>query len=334
MRILLLLISAAFFAVLAAAYAAARNFIHDDGLEPTGKIPLGEIEGRIDHMAADLDGSQLFVAALGSDMVEKVDSRQGRVVAKIPGINEPQGLGYIPESKRLAVASGGDGSVRIYDEDLKLVGRVNSLEDADNVRYDTARQLLYVGYGRGALALIDPARSVKIAEIPLDGHPESFQLERRGNRIFVNIPTAEEIEVLDREKRIVLARWKLTVAAGNFPMALDETNQRLFVGCRRPARLLVLNTESGQVVANLKACGDTDDLFYDTTDAKIYLSGGSGCVSIFNATNPANYREFRTIATASGARTSLFEPNTRRLYVAVPHRGSQRAEILIFNESE
>ena len=158
MRILLLLISAAFFAVLAAAYAAARNLIHDDGLEPAGKIPLGEIEGRIDHMTADLDGNQLFVAALGSDMVEKVDSLQGRVVAKIRGINEPQGLGYIPESKRLAVASGGDGSVRIYDEDLKLVGRVNSLEDADNVRYDTAGHLLYVGYGRGALALIDPGQ--------------------------------------------------------------------------------------------------------------------------------------------------------------------------------
>jgi hypothetical protein len=184
-------------------------------------------------MTADLDGSQLFVAALGSDMVEKVDSRQGRVVGKIRGINEPQGLVYIPRFKRLAVASGGDGSPRIYDENLKLVGQVNSLEGADNVRYDSARHLLYVGYGRRALALIDLERSVKIAEIPLDGHPESFQLEQRGNRIFVNVPTAGEIEVLDREKLIVLAKWKLTVAAGNFPMTLDETDQRLFVGCRR-----------------------------------------------------------------------------------------------------
>ncbi|MBV8775307.1 MAG: hypothetical protein JO166_23685 [Deltaproteobacteria bacterium] len=281
-------------------------------------------------MAADLDGSELFVAALGSDMVEKIDSRQKRVVGKIGGIREPQGLGYIPEHKRLAVASGGDGSLRIYDENLKLVGQVNSLEDADNVRYDSGRHLLYVGYGRGALAVIDPARSAKIAEISLDGHPESFQLEGRGNRIFVNVPNAGEIEVLDREKRIVLARWKLKAATANFPMALDEKNQIMFVGCRRPARLIVVDTRSGQLVANLKACGDTDDLFYDSTRREIYLSGGSGCLSIYKAPNPGNYWELRTINTASGARTSVFVPTNRTLYVAVPHRASQKAKILIF----
>ena len=113
MRSVLLLISAASLAVLAAAYGAGRNIIHDDGLQPAGHIPLGKIEGRIDPMAADRDGSELFVPALGSDMVEKVDSRQGRVVGKIRGINEPQGLGYIPESRKLVVASGGDGSVSI-----------------------------------------------------------------------------------------------------------------------------------------------------------------------------------------------------------------------------
>jgi YVTN family beta-propeller protein len=312
-------------------YTGGKSDGHEnDGFQLVGAIPMEGVEGRIDHMAADPDGRQLFVAALGSDMVVIIDTRQRTIVGNVRGIKEPQGLAYIAKSSSLAVASGGDGNVRIYDQKLKVISAVNSLEDADNVRYDASQDLLYVGYGRGTLAIIDPHKGIKVAEIPLDGHPESFQLEQKGKRIFVNVPAAGEIEVLDREQRIVLTRWKLTVAADNFPMALDETNQRLFVGCRSPARLLVLTTVSGHVVANMKACSDSDDLFYDSANARIYLSGGAGCINIFDAKNPANHRASRTIATSPGSRTSLFVPSDERLYVAVPHRRLQKAEILIF----
>jgi hypothetical protein len=325
MRIVFLWASATVLTALSVAYAGGKQV-----LQFVGTIPMEGVEGRIDHLAARPDGRRLFVAALGSDMVEEIDTQRREVVGTIRGIKEPQGIYYIGRFNRLAVASGGDGNVRIYDQDSKLVGTVDSLEDADNVRFDSSSNLLYVGYGQGALAIIDPDKAVKVAEIALDGHPESFQLERNGDRIFVNVPSAGEIEVLDREKRLVLTKWKLTAADDNFPMALDETNQRLFVGCRKPARLLALNAASGQVVANLRACSDTDDLFYDSVNRKIYLSGGGGCVSVFNATNPDDYREFRTIATPPGSRTSLFVPASQTLYVGVPHHESQRAEILIF----
>ena len=281
-------------------------------------------------MTVTPDGKQLFVAALGSNMVEKIRIEARMVVANIRGIKEPQGLSYIPNSNTLAVASGGDGNVRIYSQNLRLIGAVNSLEDADNVRYDSAEGLLYVGYGRGALAIIDPNKSIKIGEIPLDGHPESFQLERTGKRIFVNVPTAGEIEILDRKHRVVLTKWKVTAASGNFPMALDEANQRLFVGCRRPAKLIILNTASGQVVANLKACGDTDDLFYDPANRKIYLSGGYGCISVFDAVNPNSYKQLRTVTTPLGSRTSVLAEASRAFFVAVPQQRSREAEILIF----
>ena len=293
-------------------------------------IPMDGVEGRIDHMAARPDGRRLFVAALGSNMVLEIDTEKRKVVGTIRGIKEPQGIYYIAKSKRLAVASGGDGNVRIYNDDSKLVGTVDALEDADNVRYDPASNLLYVGFGQGALAIIDPDRAVKLAEIPLDGHPESFQLEPNGDRIFVNVPTAAEIEVADRQKRSVLTRWRLTAAANNFPMALDEANERLFVGCRKPARLLVLNATSGKVVANLGACDHTDDLFYDSAAKEIYLTGGAGCISVFGHTNTDSYQQFPTIATPPGSRTSLFLPTNRTLFVAVPHRGSRRAQILMF----
>jgi YVTN family beta-propeller protein len=325
MRIVVLWASAIVLTALSAAYAGDKEV-----LQFVGTIPMAGVEGRIDHMAADPDGRRLFVAALGSDMVEEIDTERRKVVGTIRGIKEPQGIYYIAKSKRLAVASGGDGNVRIYDQDSRVVGTVDSLEDADNVRYDSASNLLYVGYGQGALAIIDPAKAVKLAEIPLDGHPESFQLEAKGDRIFVNVPTAGEIEVVDRRKRSVLAKWRLTTTAANFPITLDEANERLFVGCREPASLLVLNAVSGEAVAKLRACGDTDDLFYDSANRKIYLSGGAGCVSVLDQADSNSYESLRTIATPSGARTSLFVATSRILYVAVPHRGSQRAEILIF----
>jgi DNA-binding beta-propeller fold protein YncE len=326
MRIVFLWASATVLTAHSVAHAGDKEV-----LQFVGMIPMEGVEGRIDHLAARPDGGRLFVAALESDMVEEIDTERRKVVGTIRGIKEPQGVYYIAKSKRLAVASGGDGNVRIFDQDSRLVGTVDSLEDADNVRYDSASNLLYIGYGQGGLAIIDPDKAVKVAEIPLDGHPESFQLERNGDRIFVNVPTAGEIEVADRRKRSVLTRWRLTAAAANFPMALDETNQRLFVGCRKPARLLALNAASGEVVANLRACGDTDDLFYDSANRKIYLSGGAGCVSVFDQVDSTSYKGLRTITTPSGARTSLFVTTSRTLYVAVPHRGSQRAEVLIFN---
>src|SRR5215472_2020927 len=190
MRIVFLWITTVL-AVLSVAYAGSEGVTDDkSALQLIGSIPMEGAQGRIDHMAADPDGRHLFVAALGSDMVEKIDTQHRTVVGHIRGIRAPQGLSYIPNSNSLAVASGGDGNIRNYDANLKLAGTVNSLEDADNVRYDSAQNLLYVGYGQGALAMIDPHKSVKIAEIPLDGHPESFQLEQSGKRIFVNVPAA------------------------------------------------------------------------------------------------------------------------------------------------
>src|SRR5437773_268879 len=125
----------------------------DELLKLVRTIPLEHVEGRIDHMSITPDGRHLFIAALGNDSVEIVDAEGGVLAGGIGKIKEPQGVRYIPESKKLAVASGGDGNVRIYDEALKLIGTVPDLDDADNVRYDPKAKLLYVGYGSGALAI-------------------------------------------------------------------------------------------------------------------------------------------------------------------------------------
>jgi DNA-binding beta-propeller fold protein YncE len=306
----------------------------DPPLRLSQKILLPGVEGRIDHLAVDMAGQRLFVAALGNYTLEVLDLKAGKQVRSITGLHEPQGIAYVTASDRLVVASGADGSCRVYD--ARSFGQVHAFdlkEDADNVRYDPSTQRIYVGYGAGALGVIDLARGTRIADIPLEGHPESFQLETRGKRIFVNVPTARQIVVIDREKNSLLAAWLLEKEQANFPMALDEGNHRLLVGCRRPARLVVVDTETGKVVSSVPCAGDADDLFYDVRRKRIYVSGGEGFVSVFQQMDADRYELVHRLPTAAGARTSLFVPPTGHFYLAVPHRGSQPAEGWVYRAS-
>jgi hypothetical protein len=303
-------------------------------LRPVGSIPLPGVEGRFDHFAADAAGKRLYVAALGNNTVEVIDLAQepGKHLRSIKGPRKPTGIAVIPELQRVAVASGDDGMCRFYDAStLDPAGTVRDLDDADNVRYDAAAKRLYVGYGDGALAVIDPAAAKKVGDIKLDAHPESFRLEERGSRIFVNLPDAHStVALVDRKQGKVVGKWPLKEAGANFPMWLDESSRRLLVGCRKPAKLLVLDTDSGRTVAAVDCVGDADDLFFDAATRRVYVSGGDGAISIIEQGDADTYRPAGAVKTAAGARTSLFVPELRRLYLAVPHRGAQGAEIRVF----
>lgn len=293
-------------------------------------IPLDEVKGRIDHLAADVEGKRLYVAALANDTVEVIDLAAGQRIKSIGGLKKPAGIRVLPNSRNVVVASGEDGKVRVFSPDLKLLGEVSGLDDADNVRLDPQGKLAYVGYGDGAIAVIDPEQLKKLGEVKLDGHPESFQLETTGDRIFVNVPTARHVAVIDRRTLTVIATHAIGDAASNFPMAMDEANHRLFVGCRRPARVLVLDTESGKMVASVECVGDADDVFFDAPSKRLYVSGGEGGINVIEQRDADHYNLLETIPTAAGARTSLYVPETGRLYVTVPSRGGQRAELRVF----
>jgi len=294
-------------------------------------IPLRNVEGRIDHMAVDLKGERLFIAALGNNTVEIVDLRAGKHMGTITGLHEPQGVGFVPEFNKIFIANAQSGTCEVFDgSSFKRIKSIKLSDDADNIRYDAAARRVYVGYGSGGLGIVDAATGDQLGEIKLDGHPESFQLEKSGPRIFVNIPTSQKIAVVDREKRAAVTAWPVGGAMANFPMAFDETHHRLFVGFRKPAKLVVYDTESGKVIANLDSPGDADDIFYDGTRQRIYISGGEGFIGIIQQQDADHYKSLTKIPTASGARTSLFVPELGRLYLAVPHRGTQRTEIRVY----
>jgi DNA-binding beta-propeller fold protein YncE len=317
------------------AYAALAAFRSSSSAqEPlalVGSIDLPRVEGRIDHMAFDTAGQRLFVAALGNNTVEVLDVRAARHLKSLPGFREPQGIAVAADASAIAIADGqGEGLQLVHADDLRMGDLVRLGDDSDNVRYDASAKRLYVGFGSGALAAIDATNAKLLGEVKLAGHPESFQPERSGSRIFVNVPSANQIAVVDRSAMKTIATWPVERAKANFPMALDESNHRLIIGCRRPAKALVYDTTSGKDVTSFDIVGDTDDLFYDTARQRLYVSGGEGFLDAFQSQGANSFTRIARIATAPGARTSLFVPDLNRLYLAVPHRGSQKAEIRVY----
>lgn len=294
-------------------------------------IELPRVEGRIDHLALDPAGEKLFIAALGNNTVEVLDVENGTHVKSLAGFREPQGIASAPDAKAIAIANGEGNGIQLIDaNDYRHLRAVSLGDDSDNVRYDAAAKRLYVGYGSGALAAVSPADGKVLGTVTLTGHPEAFQLERTGQRIFVNVPDADHIAVVDHNAMKVIATWPLSSAKSNFPMALDDANHRMYVGCRKPPKLLVYDTASGKEIGSVDIVGDTDDLFYDGQRKRVYVAGGEGFIDVLDARAPGTPTRLTRITTAAGARTALFAPDQGRLYLAVPHRGAQRAEIRIY----
>ncbi|PSC05964.1 hypothetical protein SLNSH_06200 [Alsobacter soli] len=295
-----------------------------EGLVLEARIPLGPVGGRIDHLAVDLAGKRLFVAELGNDSVGVVDIEQAKVAAGIAGLAEPQGVGYEPSTDTLYVANARDGSVRLFDgKTLAPSGRIDLKQDADNVRIRGDR--VVVGYGEGALAVIDPRDRAKKAVIELGGHPEGFQLDASGQRAFVNVPDRGEVAVVDIQSGRRAASWRTGEFRATFPMAYGGDPAGLAIVARKPATLLRYGLD-GSLLWRKATCGDADDVFYDARRRRFYVSCGEGFVDV--QPDDPNVAPAR-IATSKGARTSLFVPETDRLYVASPASGGQ-AELLVF----
>lgn len=295
------------------------------------KIPLGNVKGRIDHMAMDVARQQLFVAELGNNSLGVVDLGARKLARRIGGLKEPQGVGYVASTDTVYVANAGDGAVRLFrGEALAPTGAIELKSDADNIRLDAANNQVLVGYGNGALAVIDPGTQAKIADIPLKAHPESFQLSETG-QIFVNLPSGHAIGVVDRRAGQEKASWPTKNLSGNYPMALDEGGGHVIVAFRDPPRLAVFAMADGASVATRETCGDSDDVFFDAKRKRVYVICGVGFIDVFDAA--ASYERIARIPTASGARTGLFIPALDILALGVRASGSEPAAIWLYRAS-
>jgi DNA-binding beta-propeller fold protein YncE len=304
-------------------------------------IPLLNVKGRIDHFSVDVKGQRLFVAAVDNHTLEVVDLKSGQRVHAIADLAEPQGVFYDASTNRLFVACGLDGVTKVFDgTTFQVLATVKFPDDADNIRYDARGKGVIVGYagakqlrkrekGTGGLGFLD-SNGKKTGDIVVDAHPESFRLEEVGTRLFVNVPEKKEIEVMDAVKRTVLARWPVTSAQSNFPMALDEAHHRLFVGCWVPPRMLVFDTETGKEVAAGEIAGSTDDLFYDSRRSRVYVLTSQGFLEVFQQKDPDHYERIARYPTPIRTQTGLFVAEWGKLFAAVQRQGVQSAEVRVY----
>ena len=300
-------------------------------LRQVATIPLPGVKGRFDHFAFDPSTQRLFIAALGNNTVEVLDTATNKHLRSLSGFHEPQGIAFVSDLSAMAVANGNTGTLQLIDaQTFATRWTIDIGGDADNVRYDAGAKRVYVA-AVGGLYAVDPATGKKVGQVQIDGHPESFQLETAGSRVFANLPGLIRSQVIaaDRRSMKVAARWATQDCGGNYPMALDEMTSRLFVGCRRPAKLAMVDTRSGSFVTAVDIVGDTDDLFYDDPRRRVYVIGGDGFVDVLAREGDGMKRAGR-VSTRGGARTGLWVPSQSRLYVAVPERGGESAEIRVF----
>ena len=300
-------------------------------------ILLPEIDGRIDHFAIDVKGRRAFLAALAKNTIEVVDLRVGRVIHTGPGFAKPQGVLFVPQFNKLFVASGADGSVKTLDGTTLAVIHAASVSlGADAIGYDPRSKDMYVGSGgadankeQGDLTVFNVANGAQVAALVTDAHAGGSVVEGHGERVFVLVPEKAEVVVLDRKTRAQEAKWTIPGIQKDVAIALDEKGHRLFLGVRTPASIVVLDSDSGAVVASVPTVATLDGLAFDSATRRIYTSGGEGFVDVTQQIDADHYEHIARIPTGPIARTSVFVPDWRRLYVAVPRDNERGAELRV-----
>jgi DNA-binding beta-propeller fold protein YncE len=303
------------------------------------RIALPGVYGRMDHFGWDSKRQNLIVDALGNNTVEIVNSWNR--IHTITGLEHPQGSVYIPGLDRIFVASQ-SGKLRIYDAGTYALLKTLDFgagANTDNIRYDPAGKLVYLGYGenqRGAMGVVDPASMERVKDFMLGSHPESFQLETEGARIFVNLPDQESFGVIDRRNGAV-TKWKIPGNTNNHTMALDEASHRLFACALQPGRLTVVDSETGKVVATLPCVLGVDDIWYDAVLKRIYAPG-SGAIDVFQQVDADHYNVLARIPVGAGAGSTSYYIRTRtgaNIYMSWPNMLPQGgSEVLLFYVNE
>jgi hypothetical protein len=300
-------------------------------LQQAASIPMAGVHGRLGRLAVDAVSQRLYVAARDNDTVEVLDLKAGKRLRTIPVPGKPQGMLLLPKADVLFVACGGEGRVKMLDcRTFRLVKTIGALPGAGDLRHDALSGRVYVGYGTGALGVVNSISGVHTIDIALKGRPEAFQLERHGSRVFVNLPGSKCVAVGDRLSRSVEECWPLEGAGENYPMALDEEGQRLFIGCRQPPRLVLLDTTNGRQIGEAVMSGDADDLFLEARGRHLLASCGEGFIDVFAVKDKGNCERTERVATAPGARTSLLVPEMDLFCLAVPQRADQECEVRLF----
>ncbi|MGA2050374.1 MAG: YncE family protein [Terracidiphilus sp.] len=300
-------------------------------------IALPGVNGKFDHLAIDIEGNRLFIAATGNHSVEVIDLKTNKVQQSITGLGKPHGLAWVQATGSLYVADGTLAELRVYSgAPLALSGKIKLSDDADDMVYDSANHMLYVGHGGGAanpakVSVVDTEHFTLVANLPVATHPEALDIDPQSQRVFANIADSNEVAVIGTSSREITAHWKLTKAGDNVPLAFDPEHQLLYVACRTPGTLVALDALSGKEVASVTSVSGADDLFYDPELRRVYLISGAGEVDAYHVDAAKHLLPLGVLHTSPGAKTALYVPSQKLLYVGVPGAGDHAAEIRAYS---
>ena len=334
-KILVILFLATAFAVVSPAQEKAP-------LRLSQTIMVPGVKRQWDHFGVDLKGNRLFVTSEEDPAVEVFDLKTNKPLKTLTDFKEPHNVIPFPEMKKIYVVDGEASEIKILDYDsYKLIGHVALTIDSDPVAYDPATKLLYVvNGGREAktptclISVVDTATDKKLADMKLETNRlESMAMEKSGSRLFVNMTGINTIGVVDREKRAVVQTWPVTAGKDNVPLQYDEATHRLFLATRKPSKFVAVNADTGKEVTSLDVADYVDDLAYDAAHHRVYVpgGGGDGAVSVVQQKGADDYQVVATIPTQPGAKTARLVPELNKYYVGVPTKGSQPAQILVFD---
>jgi len=302
-------------------------------------IPLGPYS---DYSSLDLAGGRLFATPQAAKAVAVLDLKDGRVLKMLPGIGNPHGSFYSPALKRLFVADGESGDLKVFSgDDYSLIKAIPLAAGADWLIYDPHSHFIYVNNGgedagmdHSLISIVDPARMEKVADI-LMATPglEASVIDSGKQLLYVNLVDESAVGVVDLRKRKAIAKWRLPAGGHrNLAIALDTAHARLYVACRdspMQGSIIVLDSTSGQPVATLPIGGLADGISVDQKRQRIYASTGVGHVETYTIEANDVYRRQVTVDTAVLAKTSLYSSELDRVYVSVPHLTTE-AQIMVF----
>jgi DNA-binding beta-propeller fold protein YncE len=304
-------------------------------LELIQTIPLKGKPGGLDHLAIDSKRDRLFVANKANNTLDIVDLKTGKVEQK-PNQTAIQGIAYAADLDRIYVGLGSNGLCNVFDgKTYKILKTIKYQDDADNVRYNPNTHLVYVAHAEKALGVIDARSLDKKADIKLPGSAEGFQMETRRPQIFLVTPSPSQLVVIDTEKNEVRNTYPVKMASGGHPVALDEANHRVFIGCRKDPMIVVVDSETGKEIAGIPIPADIDDLFLDAKRQRLYASCGEGFLVILKQLDADHCEVIEKLPTVKGAKTCLYVPETGRLYLAVPRQaGKDGPEIRVYQAKQ
>jgi DNA-binding beta-propeller fold protein YncE len=295
-------------------------------------IDLKGKPGKLDHLSLDAKRGRLFLANKANNTLDVVDLKTGQMIQQVPGQQGIQGVCYVADFDRIFVGLGVRGFCNIFDgPSYKPLKSIKFADDADNVRYDPRTHMVCVAHAEKMLGVIDAKTFALKTDIKLPGTAEGFEAEKNSPRLFLNVPDTNEVVVINTDKYQITGSYPLKLAGANHPLAIDEANHRIFVGCHKEPKVVILDSESGKEITSVSIPEGCDDLFFDAKHKRIYVSCSEGYLVSIGQKDPDHYEVLEKLPTAKDARTCLFVPEQNRLYLAVPRQeGKQGPEVRIY----